>query len=166
MIWATVSSSSCFYFIIEFIHLSCKEHNQPDFCSDHLVMLILSHLLACSKRCLLWPLHESKHVHGKETCIIQWGYASCSIGPPTINWSYWRVLQKQSPLEKEMTTHSSILDWRISWTVWKGKKIYLLELTPNKNALFIIGYWNTKVGSQEKHRIIRFFDLRVQNEAG
>ena len=25
----------------------------------------------------------------------------------------------------------------------------LLELTPKKYTLFIIGYWNTKVGSQE-----------------
>jgi len=24
-----------------------------------------------------------------------------------------------------------------------------LELTPNKDVLFIIGYWNVKVGSQE-----------------
>ena len=26
-----------------------------------------------------------------------------------------------------------------------------LELTPQKNVLFIIGDWNAKVGSQEKH---------------
>ena len=39
----------------------------------------------------------------------------------------------------------------------------LLELTPQKDALFIIGDWTAKVGSQE---ITGKFGLGVQNEAG
>ena len=42
----------------------------------------------------------------------------------------------------------------------------LLELTPKKDILFIIGYWNAKVGSQEIPGIIGKFGLGVQNEAG
>ena len=42
----------------------------------------------------------------------------------------------------------------------------LLELTPKKDVLFIIGDWNAKVGSQETLRIISKFGLGVQNEAG
>ena len=42
----------------------------------------------------------------------------------------------------------------------------LLELTPKKDVLFIIGDWNAKVGSQETHEVIGKFDLGVQNEAG
>ena len=42
----------------------------------------------------------------------------------------------------------------------------LLELTPKKDDLFIIGDWNEKVGIQEIHGITGKFDLRVQNEAG
>ena len=42
----------------------------------------------------------------------------------------------------------------------------LLELTPKKDVLFIIGDWNAKVGSQETPGIIGKFDLRMQNEAG
>ena len=42
----------------------------------------------------------------------------------------------------------------------------LLELTPPKDVLFIIGDWNTKVGSQETPGVTGKFDLRVQNEAG
>ena len=38
----------------------------------------------------------------------------------------------------------------------------LLELTPKKDVLFIIGDWNTKVGSQEIPRIIGKFGLGVQ----
>ena len=42
----------------------------------------------------------------------------------------------------------------------------LLELTPTKDVLFIIGEWNAKVGSQEKPTGTGKFGLRVQNEAG
>ena len=42
----------------------------------------------------------------------------------------------------------------------------LLELTPKKDVLFIIGDWNTKVGSQETPGVTGKFGLGVQNEAG
>ena len=42
----------------------------------------------------------------------------------------------------------------------------LLELTPQKDVLFIIGDWNAKVGNQEIPGITGKFDLGVQNEAG
>ena len=42
----------------------------------------------------------------------------------------------------------------------------LLELTPKKDVLFIIGDWNAKVGSQEIPGVTRKFGLGVQNEAG
>ena len=41
----------------------------------------------------------------------------------------------------------------------------LLELTPKKDVLFIIGHWNAKVGSQETPGLTGKFGLRVQNEA-
>ena len=40
----------------------------------------------------------------------------------------------------------------------------LLELTPKKDVLFIIGNWNAKVGSQETPGITGKFGLRLQNE--
>ena len=42
----------------------------------------------------------------------------------------------------------------------------LLELTPKKDALFIIGDWNAKVGNQETHGVTSKFGLGVHNEAG
>ena len=42
----------------------------------------------------------------------------------------------------------------------------LLELTPKKHFLFIIGDWNAKVGSQETPGVTGKFGLGVQNEAG
>ena len=42
----------------------------------------------------------------------------------------------------------------------------LLELTPKKDVLFIIGDWNSKVGSQETPGVTGKFGLGVWNEAG
>ena len=41
----------------------------------------------------------------------------------------------------------------------------LLELTPKKDILFILGDWNAKVGSQETTGIIGKFGLGIRNEA-
>ena len=46
------------------------------------------------------------------------------------------------------------------------KTYKILELTPKKDILFIIGNWNAKVGSQEIPGVTGKFCLRVQNEAG
>ena len=41
----------------------------------------------------------------------------------------------------------------------------LLELTPEKDVLFIIGDWNAKVGSQETPGVTGKFGLGIRNEA-
>ena len=58
MIWATVSSQSCFADCIELFHLQSKEYNQSDFGIDHLVMS-MCRVFSCvvGTRCLLWPVH-------------------------------------------------------------------------------------------------------------
>ena len=42
----------------------------------------------------------------------------------------------------------------------------LVELTPQKDVLFIIGDWNAKVGSQETPGVTGKFGLGMHNEAG
>ena len=42
----------------------------------------------------------------------------------------------------------------------------LLEPTPKKDVLFILGDWNAKEGIQEIPRVTGKFGLGVQNEAG
>ena len=42
----------------------------------------------------------------------------------------------------------------------------LLDITPKKDILFIIGDWNAKVGSQEIPGVMGKFGLGVQNEQG
>ena len=43
---------------------------------------------------------------------------------------------------------------------------HLLELTPPKDVLFVIGDWNAKVGSQETPGVTGKFGLGIWNEAG
>ena len=42
----------------------------------------------------------------------------------------------------------------------------LLELTPKRDVLFIIGDWNAKVGGQETPGVTGKFGLGIRNEAG
>ena len=42
----------------------------------------------------------------------------------------------------------------------------LLELTPQKDVLFIIGDWNARVGSQETPEVTGKFGVGMRNEAG
>ena len=42
----------------------------------------------------------------------------------------------------------------------------LLELTPKKDVLFIIGDWNAKLGSQETPGVTGKYGLGIQKEAG
>ena len=41
----------------------------------------------------------------------------------------------------------------------------LLQLTPPRDVLFIIGHWDAKVGSQETPGVTGKFGLGMQNEA-
>ena len=56
--------------------------------------------------------------------------------------------------------------WRSwSWMVlWRPSD--LLELTPKKDVLFIIGDWNAKVGRQETPGVTGKFGLGMRNESG
>ena len=50
---------------------------------------------------------------------------------------------------------------------WFNEKLQdLLELTPQKDVLFIIGDWNAKVASQQIPGVTGKFGLGVQNEVG
>ena len=49
---------------------------------------------------------------------------------------------------------------------WFYKDLQNLELTPNKDILFSIGDWNTKLRSQEIPGVTGRFGLGVQNKAG
>ena len=99
----------------------------------------------------------------------------------------WLVMLKKLTLNGFMKTytHCSVLARRIPGT-WEPRGLLsmgshrvrhdwsdlaaaaaqdLLELTPKKDVLFIIGNWNANLGSQETPGVTGKFDLVVQNEA-
>ena len=49
---------------------------------------------------------------------------------------------------------------------WFSDDLQDLELPPKKDILFIIGDWDAKVASKEKHGVTGQYGLGVQNEAG
>ena len=63
------------------------------------------------------------------------------------------------------------MPWPVKLKKLKLEQFYedlqdLLELTPQKDVLFIIGDWIAKVGSQETPGVTGKFGLGIQNEAG
>ena len=72
--------------------------------------------------------------HGWQPCLTQWNYEQYCVGPHKTNWSWWRVLTKCDPLEKEMASHFSILALRTPWIVWKGKKRYNTHFLASADA--------------------------------
>ena len=67
------------------------------------------------------------------------------------------VIQVRAPLNN---TEEAEVEW------FYEEVQELLELTSPKDVLFIIGDWNTKIGSQEISGVTGKFGLGVQNEAG
>ena len=65
---------------------------------------------------------------------------------------------------QDYASTSNVREAKVEW-FYEGLQD-LLELTPKKDVLFIIGYWNAKVGSQEIPGVTGRFGLGVQNEAG
>ena len=79
MIWATVSSWSCFCWLYRASPFGCKEYNQSDFGVYHLVMS-MCRVFSCvvGRGCLLWPVcflvkesdtTERLHFHFLLSCI-------------------------------------------------------------------------------------------------
>ena len=65
---------------------------------------------------------------------------------------------------KHFAQTSNTEEAEVEW--WYEDLQDLLELTPQKDVLFIIGDWNAKVGSQKTPGVTGKFSLGVQNEPG
>ena len=96
---------------------------------------------------------EKYHVHGLEESVLwKWLYYAKQGKPFNIT-----VIQVYAPTSNAEEA--------------EAERIYedlqdLLELTPKKDVLFIIGDCNAKVGSQETLGVIGKFGLGIRNEAG
>ena len=75
-------------------------------------ILLLQSLFVCIAVLLMWSLwvgYGPPLVAQRVKCL------------PTVRETQVRSLGREDPLEKEMTTHSSILVWRIPWTEESGR---------------------------------------------
>ena len=102
-------------------------------------------------------------------------WCSFHVDCEVLSLSYMHIPSTQNgppPVLPHDVTQSSVcstvgLSWsfilnRATCTVLQD----LLELTPKKDVLFLIGDWNAKVGSQEIPGVTGKFGLGLQNEAG
>ena len=69
-----------------------------------------------------------------------------------VGYSPWGRKESDTTERLYLLTHEDLQD--------------LLELTPKKDVLFIIGDWNEKAGSQETPGVTGKFGLGIQNETG
>ena len=79
---------------------------------SHIIPIYVIQYLLNWVSSIIFPLHGSLPCHGKGTCITQWSYESCHVGPPKTDRSKWRLLTKCGPLEEGMTNHPSVLTGR------------------------------------------------------
>ena len=87
--------------------------------------------------------------------------------------SYWGVISKTTECSQFISNITIIQVYAPTTNDEEAKVDWfhedlqeLLELTPKKDVLFIIGARNAKVGSQEIPGVTGKFGLGVQNEAG
>ena len=86
--------------------------------------------------------------------ISKWQNDFCSFPRQTRSISQYSKSISQPVMLKQLKLNGSM------------KTQDLLEVTPPKHVLFIIGDWNVKAGSQEIPGVTGKFGLGVQNEAG
>ena len=89
-------------------------------------------------------------------------------------WKDWGQEEKGMTEDEMVGWHHQLNGHGFGWTpgVSDGQTWFyedrqdLLEVTPKRDVLFIIGHWNTKVGSQETPGVTGKFGLGILNEAG
>ena len=68
-----------------------------------------------------WERDGRKFQKGVGICIYRTSLVAQMVKHLLIMWETWvQSLGQEDPLEKEMTTHSSILAWKIPWTEEPG----------------------------------------------
>ena len=106
---------------------------------------------------LPWRLDGLAGERGQKQVYVSWVLVLLHMNFTTFNIQLHLWISISSPLfinAKEAEVESLYEDLQD-----------LLELTLKKDVLFLIGVWNTKVGSQKIPGVTGKFGLRVQNES-
>ena len=73
------------------------------------------------KRYYFTFMHLNNKIGAKASLTKIWGIGHQRVkNLPAMQETWVQSLDQEDPLEKEMTTHSSILAWRIPWTEAPG----------------------------------------------
>ena len=92
-----------------------------------------------------------------------WAWSVLEMIRPGLEW--WKSLLPNPSISSKHTGVLSTTNRHLPRAL-PAIKQDLLELTPKKDVLLIIGEWNAKVGSQETPAVTGKFGLGMQNEAG
>ena len=155
MIWATVSSWSCFHWLYSF---GCKEFNQSDFSVDHLVMFMCG-VFSCvvGRGCILWPAH--------------------SLGKTLLTFALLHsVLQGQICLLLLVSLgflllHSSPLRWKglLFWVLvleglvglHRTVQLQLLQHYWSGHRLGLLWYWMVCLGNEQRSLCYFLYSIQV-----
>ena len=90
------------------------------------------------------------------------------LGPISQKWlNELYLFPRQTILYHDNPSHALTSNAEEAEVEWFYEDLQdLLELTPKKDVLFIIGNWNAKVGGQETSGVTGKFGLGIRNEAG
>ena len=116
---------------------------------------------------IILPFHTVHGVQGKNTevvchSLLQWT-TFCQTFPS------WKTTESSLHFQGKPFNITIIQAYAPTSNAEEAEWFYeelqdLLELTPKKDVLFIIGDWNAKVGSQETPGVTGKFGLGVRNE--
>ena len=155
MIWATVSSWSCFW---DFSILGCKEYNQFVFSVDHLVMsmyTVFSHIVG--KGCLIWPVRSLGKTLLPFALLLQG-----QILPVTPGISWLLTFAFQSPIMKR-TSFGGVSSRRSCRSFHRTFQLQLLQHYWFGHRLGLLWYWMVCLWNEERS-FCRFWDcIQVLN---
>ena len=109
----------------------------------------LNFLMLSSKPAWI-TFQEAQPCCDEEAYTTQWIYEPCHAGPPKTDRSQWRVLPKRGPPEKGMANPFSIPALRTPWTVWKGKRMWHWEISPQGQQVFSMLLGNSREIAPER----------------
>ena len=147
MIWATVSSRSCFCWLYSFSMCGCKEYNQSDFGIGHLLMS-MCRVFSCAAGRGEFAVTS---VFSWQNCINFWPASFCSPRPNlpvTLDISRVLTFAFQSPIMKRTSFLGVFLEGLVGlhWTI----QFQLFQHYWSGHRLGLLWYWMVCLGDEQR----------------
>ena len=118
-------------------------------------LLILSHIsLICLVFLQLFSSFRNQGINPtlvEKVVLIQWNHEPCHLGPPKMDRSWWKLLTKHGPLEKEWQTPSVVLLWEPQEQYEKAKRSDTRRWAPQVSRCPIC-YWGRRKNSSRRRK--------------